>query len=78
LLLGDPYYSVLATVRALRAAGDAPWLAVNETRTYVACSRATAGTIPVPDPGSDGEGFVGKLAAARRLSIAAVLPSAEV
>lgn len=79
LLVDDAGYGVLAAVRALRAAGYAPWLAVNETRTYAACSRATAGTVPVPDPGSDGEGFVGKLAAAaRRLSVAAVLPSAEV
>jgi predicted ATP-grasp superfamily ATP-dependent carboligase len=66
-------------VRALRAAGYAPWLAVNEPgRTYAARSQAAAGTVSVPDPDLDGEGFVRDLAAAAaRLSVAAVLPSAE-
>lgn len=78
LLVGDPYYSVLAAVRALRAAGYAPWLAVAEPGTYAGRSWATAGTVSVPDPSSDGEGFTRELAAAAaRLSVAAVLPSAE-
>jgi predicted ATP-grasp superfamily ATP-dependent carboligase len=79
LLAGDPYYGVLATVRALRAAGYAPWLAVNgPVRTYAARSQAATGTIPVRDPDLDGEGFVRDLAtAAARLSVAAVLPSTE-
>jgi predicted ATP-grasp superfamily ATP-dependent carboligase len=65
-------------VRALHAAGYAPWLAGHETRTYAVRSRATAGTIAVPDPSCDGEGFVRELAAAAmRLSAAAVLPSED-
>jgi predicted ATP-grasp superfamily ATP-dependent carboligase len=78
LLANDSYHSVLATVRALRAAGYAPWLAVNESGTYSARSRAKAGTVPVPDPRLDREGFVrGLAAAAAWLSVAAVLPAAE-
>lgn len=78
LLAGDEYYSVLAAVRGLRAAGYAPYLAVNEPGTYAARSRATAGTVRVPDPGFDRGGFaLGLACAAERLSAAAVLPSAE-
>lgn len=79
LLAGDPYYGVLATVRALRAAGYAPWLAVNEPgRAYAARSQAVVGTVPVPDPDLDSEGFVRDLAAAAtERRVAAVLPSAE-
>ncbi len=78
LLVGDAYYSVLAAVRALRQAGYTPWLAVGEPGTYAARSRATAGTVLVPNPTFDREGFVRELAAAAsRLSVAAVLPSAE-
>jgi predicted ATP-grasp superfamily ATP-dependent carboligase len=78
LLVGYGHYSVLATVRALRAAGYAPWLAICEPGTYAERSRATAGTVRVPDPSVDSEGFVrGLTAAARRLSVAAVLPSME-
>jgi predicted ATP-grasp superfamily ATP-dependent carboligase len=78
LLAGYDHYSVLAAVRALRSAGYAPWLAVSESGTYAERSRATAGTVTVPDPSIDSEGFVCQLAAAaRRLSIAAVLPSME-
>ena len=78
LLANDSFYSVLAAVRALRAAGYAPWLAVSAPGTYAARSRTIAGTVPVPDPASDSEGFVRELAgAAARLSAAAVLPTAE-
>ena len=79
LLAGDPNYGLLTTVRALRAAGYAPWLAVSEPeRTYAARSQATAGTVLVRDPDLDGEGFVRDLTtAAARLSVAAVLPSTE-
>lgn len=78
LLVGDPYYSVLAAARALRAAGYAPWLATSEPGTYAGYSWATAGTVSVPDPSSDGEAFVRELAAAAvKLSVTAVLPSAE-
>lgn len=79
LLATDEHYSALAAVRALRVAGYAPWLAVSEPGTYAARSWATTGTVSVPDPGSDREGFVCKLAAAgARLSVSAVLPSAEI
>jgi predicted ATP-grasp superfamily ATP-dependent carboligase len=78
LLADNNTYGVLAVVRALHAAGYAPWLAGHDTRTYAARSRTTAGTIPVPDPSFDGEGFVRELvAAAGRLSAAAVLPSED-
>src|ERR687889_2583606 len=78
LLANDSYHSVLAAVRALRAAGYAPWLAVNESGTYSARSRAKAGTVPVPDPRLDREGFVrGRAAAAARLSMAGVLTAEE-
>jgi predicted ATP-grasp superfamily ATP-dependent carboligase len=78
LLADNNTYGVLAVVRALHAAGYAPWLAGQDTRTYAARSRTTAGTIPVPDPTVDGEGFVRELAAAAvRLSAAAVLPSED-
>jgi predicted ATP-grasp superfamily ATP-dependent carboligase len=79
LLVDDGYYGSLAAVRSLRAAGYSPWLAVTEPGTYAARSRAAAGTVSVPNPGFDGEGFVRELAAAAaRFSVAAVLPSAEV
>jgi predicted ATP-grasp superfamily ATP-dependent carboligase len=78
LLVGNTGYGVLAAVRALHAAGYAPWLAVDEPGTYAARSRVTAGTVAVPDAGSDPEGFIRELAAAAaRLSVAAVLPSLE-
>jgi predicted ATP-grasp superfamily ATP-dependent carboligase len=78
LLADNNHYGVLAVGRALRAAGYEPWLAVNDARTYAARSRTTAGTVPVPDPSFDGEGFVHQLAAAAvRLSAAAVLPTED-
>lgn len=78
LVLGFDQYSVLATVRALRAGGFAPWLAVSERGTYAERSRATEGTVVVPDPASDGPGFVERVATtARRLSATAVVPTME-
>src|SRR5215212_7397670 len=75
LLAADTHFSALAAVRALRSAGYAPWLAIHVPRTYASRSRATAGTVLVPDPGLDGEGYVRKIAAAAaRLSVQAVLP----
>ena len=58
LIAGYDRYSVLAAVRALRAAGYTTWLATSERGTYADKSRATAGTEWVPDPAVDGEGFV--------------------
>jgi len=78
LLAATDTYGVLAAVRALRAAGYAPWIAVHQPGTYASRSRATAGTVSVPDPSFDGAGFVRELAsAAVQLSAAAVLPSGE-
>lgn len=78
LLAGNDRYAVLAAVRALRAAGYAPWLAVNQAGTYAGRSRATVGTVLVPDPAIDSEGFVREFAAAAvRLSAAAILPGEE-
>src|SRR3712207_3101152 len=78
LLVGNDQHGVLAAVRALRAAGYAPWLAVDEVGTYAGRSRATAGTVLVPNPDLDGEAFARELAAAAvRLPVAAVLPSAD-
>ena len=78
LFVGDAYYGAIAAVRALRTAGYAPWLATDKPWAYASRSRATAGTVLVPDPSFDGEGFVRELTvAATRLSVAAVLPGAE-
>jgi predicted ATP-grasp superfamily ATP-dependent carboligase len=78
LLPDDDFTAVLAAVRGLRKGGYEPWLAMSVPSAYAARSRATAGTLPVPDAGPDPEGFVAALAeAARRLRVAAVLPGTE-
>jgi len=78
LLAATDNYGVLAAVRALRAAGYAPWLAIPQPETYIASSRAAAGIVSVSDPRFDGERFACELAAAAaQLSVAAVLPSVE-
>jgi predicted ATP-grasp superfamily ATP-dependent carboligase len=79
LLVDHGNLGALAAVRALRAANYEPWLAIYESGTYASRSRATAGTVSVSNPYFDGEGFVPELAAAAaRLSVAAVLPCADV
>lgn len=78
LLVGNNQYGVLAAARGLRAAGYAPWLALDNPDTYVGRSRMVAGTVGVPSPETESEDFVQALAdAAARLSVSAVLPSAE-
>jgi biotin carboxylase len=78
LLAATDNYGVLAAVRALRAAGYAPWLAIPQPENYIASSRAAAGIVSVSDPRFDGERFACELAAAAaQLSVAAVLPSVE-
>ena len=73
-----PAYGVLAGLRALRSAGDDPWLAVTGRGAYSRRSRARAGVVEVPDPASDRDGYVAALAhAAARLEVAAVLPGTE-
>jgi predicted ATP-grasp superfamily ATP-dependent carboligase len=79
LVPADEHHGVLAAVRAWRAAGYAPWVAVWERGWYVARSRAAAGVIEVVDPAADADRFVRDVgAAAARVDAAAVLPSAEV
>jgi predicted ATP-grasp superfamily ATP-dependent carboligase len=78
LVPDDDFTAVLAAVRALHRGGYEPWLAMSVPSTYAARSRATAGTVAVPDAGPDSEGFVAALAeAAARLDVAAVLPGTE-
>ncbi len=78
LLVGNDQYGVLAAARGLRAAGYAPWLALDKQDTYVGRSRTVAGTVSVGSPETESEDFVLGLAdAATRLSVSAVLPSAE-
>jgi predicted ATP-grasp superfamily ATP-dependent carboligase len=78
LVPDDDFTAVLAAVRALRKGGYEPWLAMSVPSTYAARSRATAGTVAIPDPGPDPEGFVDAMAeAAGRLRVAAVLPGTE-
>jgi predicted ATP-grasp superfamily ATP-dependent carboligase len=78
LVPDDDFTAVLAAVRALRKGGYEPWLAMSVPSAYAARSRATAGTVPIPDPGPDPEDFVRAMAeAADRLQVAAVLPGTE-
>jgi predicted ATP-grasp superfamily ATP-dependent carboligase len=70
---------VLAGVRALRAAGHLPWLAVTARGGYARRSRAVAGVVTVPDPAVDRDGYVAAVAgAAAHVGAAAVLPGTEV
>ncbi len=76
--MGNAEYGSLAAVRALRAAGYVPWVAADEPGIFAARSRASAGTVLIPDPRSNSEGFMREVTtAAAQLSVAAVLPSAE-
>ena len=79
LIPDDDFYALVAVVRALRAAGYEPWVArLDGRRTLASRSRATAGSVAVPDPSDDAEGFIAALAAAAgRLRVAAVLPGTE-
>ena len=73
-----PAYGVLAAVRALRAAGYRPWLAVTGRDAYSLRSRACAGVVMVPDPSDDREGYLAAVArAATRLDVAAVMPGTD-
>ena len=78
LFVGDALYGAIAAVRALSVAGYVPYLAVDTPGGYASRSRAVAGTVQVPDPASNSEGFVRELATvAARLSVSAVLPGGE-
>ena len=79
LISGGEHLGVLAAVRALRAAGHRPWVAVHERGGYAARSRATAGVVEVPNPAVDETGFVRALAeASLRIPASVVLPGTEV
>lgn len=79
ILTGGEHLSVLAAVRALRAAGYAPWVAVHGRGTYAARSRATAGIITVPRAADDPAGFVRVLVeTAVRIRAGVILPGTEV
>lgn len=58
ILTGGAHLSVLGAVRALDAAGYAPWVAVHVRGAYAARSRSAAGVIHVPRPWEDADGFV--------------------
>lgn len=78
ILTGGEHLSVLAAVRALRAAGYAPWVTVHEPGSYSARSRATEGVIDLPSPWQDEQGFVTSLVdAAHAVGAAAILPGTE-
>ena len=68
----------LAGVRGLRAAGYEPWLALSQAHTYVARSRAAAGSVQLPNPKADPDRYALQLAAeVRRLQANVVLPFTE-
>ena len=78
LLTGDEGTGTLAAVRALRAAGHEPWLAVSRPGTYAARSNAVAGILRVTDPNAAPSDHAAEVAAhARRLEVDAVLPGTE-
>jgi predicted ATP-grasp superfamily ATP-dependent carboligase len=78
ILTGGEHVSVLGAVRALRAAGYLPWVAVHERGTYASRSWAVEGLIEVPSPWEDADGFVDDIAAAaRRVGAAAIVPGTE-
>jgi len=78
LLTGTEHPGGLAALRALRAAGYAPWAAVTSPRAYGARSRAAAGVVRVPDPRTDPPAFAEAVAnAAAGIGARAVLPGTE-
>ena len=78
IVTADHFQSSLAAVRALRAAGYLPWVAVASPGTYAERSRAAVGRTRAPDPESEPGAFVDALAEmAERLDALAVLPSSE-
>jgi predicted ATP-grasp superfamily ATP-dependent carboligase len=78
LVSGDEFHASLSVVRALRAAGYLPYLAVTLRGTYASRSRSVAAVIYVP-PAEDSPGeFVEALVrAAAKLEIDAILPGTE-
>ena len=78
IVTGGEHVSVLGAVRALRAAGHAPWVTVHEPGSYAARSRATAGVIDLPRASDDPKGFIDGLAAAvERFGASVILPGTD-
>jgi predicted ATP-grasp superfamily ATP-dependent carboligase len=78
LVPGDEFHASLSIVRALRAAGHVPYLAVTLRGTYASRSRAVAAVIYVPHAEDSPGEFVEALSrAAAELEIDAVLPGTE-
>lgn len=75
---GDEFHASLALVRALRAGGYLPRLAVAPRGTYASRSRAVAAVVYVPHAQDTPVAFVEALVrAARDLEIDAILPGTE-
>ena len=79
LLLGDETPATLGTVRALRAAGHEPFVALADPNSYAARSRAVAGVDHLADPyGRRAEDTVrDAVAIAARRGVDVVLPGTE-
>jgi predicted ATP-grasp superfamily ATP-dependent carboligase len=78
LVAGDEFHASLAMVRALRAGGYLPFLAISVPGSYASRSRAVSVVIDVPPAEDDPARFVKALAeAADTLQIDAVLPGTE-
>jgi predicted ATP-grasp superfamily ATP-dependent carboligase len=78
LLTGTEHTGGLAALRALRAAGHEPWVAVTSKAAYGARSRAAAGAVTVPDARTEPEDFAHAIAdTAERVGALAVLPGTE-
>ena len=78
LLCADELHASLAAVRGLHDGGHVPYLAVCTPDTYASYSRFTAGTLEVPDPDFDPEGFaMAVLATGAKIGADAILPGTE-
>lgn len=78
LVTGGEHTASLAAVRALRAAGNEPWVGAESRRAYAARSRAATGVVALPYSGADPEGFINRLRAeVERLGIRVVIPGTE-
>jgi predicted ATP-grasp superfamily ATP-dependent carboligase len=77
VVTGGEKLGVLAGVRALARAGYETWVTVSERGSYSARSRATAGTVEVPDPAFNPAGFVAAVTQAAANLVATVLPGTD-
>jgi predicted ATP-grasp superfamily ATP-dependent carboligase len=78
LVSGEELTGGLAAVRALRADGFEPWLALTRTDAPAGRSRACGGVVETPDPALDPKAFAESAArTAERIRAVAVLPGSE-